>query len=123
MEAPQHCHGSADTVATLYAHQTSDHPVSMSVFQLAARRHQSDPLGVTRREPAHDINLLQEEFLRASYGPLAVWLAASENFEVRRREVDLNQPPRHIQGRRSQSSPPTSSQRFVLQHRILKNLI
>jgi len=61
MEAPQHRHGSANTVTTLYAHQTGNHPVPMSVLQFAARRHQPDPLGVTRREPAHDIDLLQGE--------------------------------------------------------------
>jgi len=61
MEAPQHRHGGADTVTTLYAHQAGDHSVPMSVLQFAARRHQPDPFGVTRREPAHDVDLLQGE--------------------------------------------------------------
>lgn len=61
MEAPQHRHRGADAVATLYSHQAGDHPVPMSVFQLAARRHQADSLGVARRESAHHIDLLESE--------------------------------------------------------------
>lgn len=61
MEAPQHRHGSADAVTTLYPYQTSDYSVSVRVLQLAARRHQPDPFGVTWRESAHDVDLLQGE--------------------------------------------------------------
>jgi len=61
VEAPQHRHGGADAVATLYSHQTGDHPVPMRVLQLAARRHQPDALGVAQRESAHDVDLLEGE--------------------------------------------------------------
>lgn len=61
VEAPQHCHRGADAVATLYPYQAGDHPVPVRVLQLAARRHQPNALGVTRREPAHDVDLLKGE--------------------------------------------------------------
>lgn len=61
MEAPQHRHGSANAVTTLYPYQAGDHSVSVRVLQLAARRHQPDPFGVTRRESAHDVDLLEGE--------------------------------------------------------------
>lgn len=59
MEAPQYRHGSADAVTTLYPYQAGDDSVSMCVLQLAARRHQPDPFGVTRRESSHDVDLLE----------------------------------------------------------------
>lgn len=61
MKAPQHRHGGADAVATLYPDQAGDHPVPVRVLQLAARRHQPDAFGVARREPAHDVDLLEGE--------------------------------------------------------------
>lgn len=61
VEAPQHRHGGADAVATLDAHQAGDHAVPVRVFQLAARRHQPDSLGVARGQSAHDVDLLQGE--------------------------------------------------------------
>lgn len=61
VEAPQHRHGGADAVTTLDADQAGDHAVPVGVFQLAARRHQPDSLGVARGQPAHDVDLLQGE--------------------------------------------------------------
>lgn len=61
VEAPQHRHGGADAVATLDPHQAGDHPVPVRVLQLAAGLHQPDALGVARREPAHDVDLLEGE--------------------------------------------------------------
>lgn len=59
METPQYRHGSTDAMTTLYPYQAGDHSVSMRVFQLAARRHQPDSLGVARRKSAHDVDLLE----------------------------------------------------------------
>lgn len=61
VKAPQHRHGGADAVATLYPDQAGDHPVPVRVLQLAARRHQPDALRVARREPTHDVDLLEGE--------------------------------------------------------------
>lgn len=61
VEASQHRHRSADTVATLDTHQTGDHPVTMSFLQFAACCHQPDSFGVARGEPAHDVDLLEGE--------------------------------------------------------------
>lgn len=84
VEAPQHRHGSADTVTTLYPYQAGDHSVSMRFLQLAARRHQLDPLGIARRESAHNVDLLEGEL----YGVKELRLA----WHIGRPELRANDP-------------------------------
>lgn len=84
VEAPQHRHGGADAVATLYPHQAGDHPVPVCILQLVARLHQSDALGIPRREPAHDVDLLKGEL----YGVEELCLAR----HVGRPELRPNNP-------------------------------
>lgn len=71
VEAPEHRHGGADAVATLYPHQAGDHPVPVRGLQLSARRHHPDALGVARREPAHNIDLFEGEL----HGVEELWFA------------------------------------------------